>query len=176
MCQETKLQEFRDGHKCLGKRGASSSLRFFRSNRGFTRPDWISLSHALERGLDDPEKRNNQEWSSLCHTQDVLWGGSRQKPTSWYLNMEPVGTGQRWLGPYFQEPVSAVISRNPFLSRLSILGWTSHATELRAVSMNLLETQCKCIPAPRKAPLAVPLAVSHLGHQMDIEFLMYCCP
>lgn len=59
------------------------------------------------------ERYNNQEYCGLyCRTQDVLWGSRRQKPTSLYLEVEPVGTGHGC--PYFQEASQCCDFQKPF--------------------------------------------------------------
>lgn len=78
------MSSFRNGHACLEQRVDPSSLGFLKNNRGFTHPNCVSLRM---RGVTTKDAG-----SLLRHTQDVLWGGSRQKPTSLYLQVRAVET------------------------------------------------------------------------------------
>ena len=98
------------------------SVCFFKNNRGFIHPDWISFGRVQRKGCVTLSGINNWE---CCGPDPVTprmsSGGVADRA---YFTVFRGGSGQRWPSVPISKNLSGLISKNPFLGRVIISGRT----------------------------------------------------
>lgn len=163
MWRSPAVSPFRNGHHCLEERMESSSLRFFKDNRGFVHPDWISFSCAPERGWLTLRGITTKKAVVLTQTHPGCpLGSSRQKPTSLYPEVDLGKDGQMSLFPrtsqYYDFQKS--FSRQSDHLRVNIWWWCIDAGQVWWWVPYEHEWLCKSIPSSRKTQWPCPGSTS----------------
>lgn len=144
---------------------------FFKNNRDFIHPDWVSFSCAPHWGLSGPERHSHRVYLVSPPSPPGCLLGAADRSQLHYI--------WRWIWaemarcPYFQEPASTVIPRNPFLGRVIIVKHLMIMYWCRSSSMvgpdEYVNGSMQIHPLPKKNSAGFALAVNHSGHLPKIR-------